>query len=201
MSNPSPKPRRAPQARTQKTRQSILAAARSTILETGFEDAKTQDIAKLAGVAEGSVFAHFGTKQGLLIGLMEQHYAFLIAGVENITATCPAPEPKLEQLIDFHLENLLKSWSLVRIFAHYGRYDKTPTAKAFRDLNRTYTRAYLGCIDELKTAGVVKNDLPTDILRDMIFGTAEHWAFRAKEFDQSLKMTDAVSFLMGRVRA
>ncbi len=191
--------RRAPQARRLKTRQKVLDSARALILESGFESAKTQDIARLAGVAEGSIFAHFGTKQGLLIGLMEDHYDFLTKGVQSIMATHENPKLQLVDLIEFHLENLLESWELVRVFAHYGRYEKTPTAKAFRRLNRDYTRAFLVCIEDLKVVGFVKSDLPTDLLRDMIFGSSEHWVFRAKEFDRALEVKAAVDFLIKRV--
>ena len=190
---------RAPQARRLRTRQKVLDAARGVIWENGFESAKTQDIARLAGVAEGSVFAHFGSKQGLLIGLMEAHYDFLTKGVHSIVATQPNPSLQLTELIEFHLKNLLNSWLLVRIFAHYGRYEKTPTAHAFRRLNRDYTRAFLVCIEDLKKAGFVNSDLPTDLLRDMVFGSSEHWVFRAKEFDQALEVKVAVDFLVRRV--
>lgn len=46
-------------------REAILAAARELFGQHGFADATTRDIARRAGVAEQSVYSHFGNKQGL----------------------------------------------------------------------------------------------------------------------------------------
>lgn len=195
------KPMRAPQARARKTRQQILEAARKVILSKGFEGATTMDIARDAGVAEGSVFAHFGNKQGLLAGVMEGHYEDLIIHATGIAESQQDASTRLACLIDFHLTSLLSSWGLVRVFAHYGRYNDTDFSRSFQRVNRNYTRIFQSCLDDLKQTGKVDASLPADLLRDMIFGGAEHWAIRAKELDQSLNKADAISFLMGRVLA
>lgn len=190
---------RAPQARRLRTRQRILDAARARIAEEGFEQCRTQDVANDAGVSEGTVFSHFGTKQGLLVGLMEDHYQQLEKDACDIVSRVKAPEDKLGALIRFHLDRLLQSWELVRVFAHYGRFSKTPVAATFVRLNRSYVRLFQDCLDNLKKTGHIDPDLPSDLLRDMIFGGAEHWALRVKELDQPLGPDRAARFLLGRV--
>jgi len=51
----------------QETRQKILEAARNCFDDGGFEQASTREIAKRAGVAEGTIFSHFSTKEELVI--------------------------------------------------------------------------------------------------------------------------------------
>ncbi|MHC8493134.1 TetR/AcrR family transcriptional regulator [Thalassospira sp. SM2505] len=53
--------------RREETRQKILEAARSCLEEGDFEGASTREIAKRAGVAEGTIFHHFPTKEELII--------------------------------------------------------------------------------------------------------------------------------------
>ncbi len=195
------KQRRAPQKRAAQTRQKILDAARVLIGTQGYEDTRTVDIAQHAGVAEGSVFAHFGNKRGLLAGLMQDHYAMLIAQAKQITCDHPDPVERLAKLIDLHLEQLLQGWQLVRVFAHYGRYSDTQLTPAFRGLNRDYTRIFQTCLEALIDSGKLAQDSRADMLRDLIFGGAEHWAFRVTELDQPLDKDDAVGFLLGRVLA
>ncbi|MEE3043874.1 MAG: helix-turn-helix domain-containing protein [Pseudomonadota bacterium] len=61
--------------RREETRQKILEAARS-ILESGdFEEASTREIAKRAGVAEGTIFHHFSTKEELIISCVTTQLA------------------------------------------------------------------------------------------------------------------------------
>ena len=196
---PTPKPKRAPQARTARTRARILTEARQAIAENGFEATTTLDIARRAEVAEGSVFAHFTNKQGLLLALMQDHYATITQQVQAIASDTPDPGARLQALLLFHLDNLKASWPELRAYAHYGRYGSAEMTTAFRSLNRHYTQVFMASLQELMTNANQPADWPLEALRDMIFGTAEHWAFRAMELDQDMDPTQAVSFIMSRL--
>jgi len=54
------------------TRERILDAARQLILDKGFADATIEGIASEAGVAAPTVYAAFGSKRGIVQGLMER---------------------------------------------------------------------------------------------------------------------------------
>lgn len=49
------------------TQRKILTAALDVFSEKGFDGASTAEIAQRAGVAEKTIFAHYGSKQGLLV--------------------------------------------------------------------------------------------------------------------------------------
>ncbi|ANZ59930.1 TetR/AcrR family transcriptional regulator [Secundilactobacillus paracollinoides] len=51
--------------------QSVLKASLILFAEKGYENTSTQDIAKLAGCAEGTVFKHFKTKDALLKAVLD----------------------------------------------------------------------------------------------------------------------------------
>jgi len=55
--------------RPQETRERILAAATALFRRKGYAQTSTQEIAAEAGVAEGSIFYHFGSKKNLLAAL------------------------------------------------------------------------------------------------------------------------------------
>ncbi|MDQ7093155.1 TetR/AcrR family transcriptional regulator [Desulfosporosinus sp. PR] len=61
--------------RTKKTveerRRDILGAALSVFSENGYKGATTAEIARRAGVAEGTIFRHFATKKELLTAVLE----------------------------------------------------------------------------------------------------------------------------------
>ncbi|HEY5679071.1 MAG TPA: helix-turn-helix domain-containing protein [Pseudomonadales bacterium] len=67
-------------------RERLLAAARELFAERGFEDTSTQQIAKTAGVSEGILFHHFGSKRGLLERIAED---FVAAGVQAAMPDTP----------------------------------------------------------------------------------------------------------------
>lgn len=57
---------------SKQTRERILDAARRMILNKGFADATIESIATEAGVAPPTVYAAFGSKRGIVQGLMER---------------------------------------------------------------------------------------------------------------------------------
>ncbi|OSQ48297.1 TetR/AcrR family transcriptional regulator [Thalassospira alkalitolerans] len=59
----------------EQTRHNILEAARKCFNAQGYDGASTREIAKTAGVAEGTVFSHFETKEDLLISSVGEHLA------------------------------------------------------------------------------------------------------------------------------
>ncbi len=61
------------------TRTSILDAAGSVLRERGYASLSTREIAAVAGVPLSQIHYHFGSKQGLLVALLEHLNAQLLA--------------------------------------------------------------------------------------------------------------------------
>ncbi len=59
----------------EQTRENILIAARKCFNAQGYDGASTREIAREAGVAEGTIFSHFPTKEELLISSVGDHLA------------------------------------------------------------------------------------------------------------------------------
>jgi len=58
---------RAPSARSLAKRERIVEAAMRHFAESGYQAARVEDIAIELGIAKGSIFQHFGSKQGLFL--------------------------------------------------------------------------------------------------------------------------------------
>ncbi len=66
------------------TRTSILDAARSVLRERGYASLSTREVAAVAGVPLSQIHYHFGSKQGLLVALLEYLNAQLLARQRNM---------------------------------------------------------------------------------------------------------------------
>jgi AcrR family transcriptional regulator len=72
------------------TRERLLAAARTVVLERGFAQTSTRAVAELAGVRLSLVHYHFGSKQQLLLEVLEQENEQLLERQRELFAT-PGP--------------------------------------------------------------------------------------------------------------
>ncbi len=59
---------------TEERRRQILDAARTCILEGGFQSTRVQEIAEAAGLSKGAVYFHFESKRALLEALLEDEF-------------------------------------------------------------------------------------------------------------------------------
>ena len=60
---------------SQKTRRRLIASATELFARKGYRDASVQDIADAAAISRGSIFWHFGSKEGLLWAVAEELFA------------------------------------------------------------------------------------------------------------------------------
>jgi len=83
------------------THRRILAAAKQEFIAAGFFDASTLAIAQRAGVAHGTVFFHFESKENLLIEVLDQE---LLRLTDELRLRLAGPEDLpvlLNQYLDF----------------------------------------------------------------------------------------------------
>lgn len=90
------------EARTAATQQRLLAAAETVFARDGFEAARLEDIAALAGYTRGAFYAHFEGKEDIFFALLEQWVAARIAEVNAILEKQKTPEARLRALRDHY---------------------------------------------------------------------------------------------------
>ncbi len=66
-------------ARKAHTRSCLLDAAARVYARSGFAGATLEEVASDAGFTKGAVYAHFGSKENLLLALVEEHLAGQVA--------------------------------------------------------------------------------------------------------------------------
>jgi AcrR family transcriptional regulator len=64
----------------------ILTTASRLFAEKGYSNATTSEIAREAGVAEGTLYHHFGSKDGIFLTLFDETIDGFLAGIEVLLA-------------------------------------------------------------------------------------------------------------------
>jgi AcrR family transcriptional regulator len=67
-----------PETAKQSTAQQILAAARSSLLDTGFAAMSTRKVAERAGVPLSQIHYHFGSKEQLILTMLSEENVLLV---------------------------------------------------------------------------------------------------------------------------
>jgi AcrR family transcriptional regulator len=83
-------------------REAILQAAAELFAERGFHATTTSEVARRAGVAEGTIFHHFQTKEGILLYLFERIMEDYARGLRSILQGASSGLEALEGMIAFH---------------------------------------------------------------------------------------------------
>lgn len=109
------------QERSRKTRAKVLDAARDLIIERGHEQVSLKEICDRSGVSNGSVFHHFGSKEGIVRQLFAQERgAYLHAVQQAIMAykgdPCEAFGAGTKAALAYQAENPIRYERLIADF-------------------------------------------------------------------------------------
>src|SRR5437868_8748555 len=93
-------------ARGTSKRERILRAATDVFARNGYFNSKVAEIAKAAGVADGTIYLYFDGKEDLLVTIFREHTRNYLLSLEREMATINRAEERLRVAIRHHLETL-----------------------------------------------------------------------------------------------
>ena len=82
----------------------ILATASRLFATRGYSQTTTAEIAREAGVAEGTLYHHFGSKDGIFLTLFDETMEGYLAGIEALLARGTAGRETLSAFVRFHFD-------------------------------------------------------------------------------------------------
>jgi len=129
------------------TEAAIVAAGERLFHERGFRDARIEDLAEAADVAVGSIYAHFGSKLGLFLEVVERALSTQEALLLEIHARCEPADSKLRALGEAFVAFAVEHPSKFRLLSEGPL---TPARPADADLARR--------IDQMSRRGQVLID-------------------------------------------
>jgi AcrR family transcriptional regulator len=89
--------------RLQHTRNLLLDAAEELVARKGLGSASLVDIADAAGYTRGAIYSHFGSKEELLLAVIERHRQRFLDGFADLMSS-------LQRFDDLNLDDLAARW-------------------------------------------------------------------------------------------
>jgi AcrR family transcriptional regulator len=141
----------------EKTRQAILRAALELFAKLGFYRTTTKAIARKAGIAEGTLFNYFPTKEDLALYFFEEELDEVIAwyGKDKRVNRAPLPE-KLFAIIHHFLDRLApyeEFIGAVYLRALSPASKLSPLSLATQERNLRYLKFIRGILEAAEAAG------------------------------------------------
>ncbi len=154
----------------------ILRAAIDVFAERGFFNAQVADVARAAGVAAGTVYLYFRSKDDLLVSIFERTMREALAEGRAAVADVRDPSERIRLLARMHLARLGRDRNLAVVF----QVELRQSTKFMERFSSTLLRDYLGliraAIADGQQAGAFRADLNPTATAKMLFGALDEMA-------------------------
>lgn len=154
----------------------ILDAAIKVFAERGFHSATVAEIAKAAGVADGTIYLYFKGKDDLLLRLFDEKMTELLAEARAALADEPDAPSRLRRFIQLHLSVVERHPDLASVLI----VELRQSAQFLKAADRNKLAAYIDLIAEVVRAGQESGELSAAIspatVKRAIFGALDELA-------------------------
>ena len=96
-------------------RSAILEAAIDTFAQRGFHHARVSDVARQAGVADGTIYLYFKSKDDLLISLFEEKMEQIVETFQAEVNQHDSAQDRLKCFIELHLRMVAERPALAEV--------------------------------------------------------------------------------------
>ena len=186
-------------------RDAILRAATDVFAERGFFNAQVADVARAAGVAAGTVYLYFKSKDDLLISIFERSMREGLTMGRAAVADLDDPRQRLLRLARAHLARLGNDRNLAIVF----QVELRQSTKFMERLSATLLRDYLGLIREAiadgQREGLIRADVKATAMAKMLFGAldemATNWILSRRRYSLEADADAVVDLFINGARA
>jgi TetR/AcrR family fatty acid metabolism transcriptional regulator len=171
--------------------QQIIDAAIRVFARTGYYNSRVSDIAREAGIASGTIYLYFKTKDEILVTLFRDKMAEWVEFVRGQVAAEPDPIAKLRRLVALHFSVLESNPDLAEVV----QVELRQGHKFFRGASAHEVSAYFTLIGSVLEEGIasgrIRDDLPVKLATKMLFGAMDQVATSWVLGKRAYRLSDA----------
>jgi TetR/AcrR family fatty acid metabolism transcriptional regulator len=158
------------EGRTGDKRERILRAAIRVFARKGFYATRVSEIAKAAGVADGTIYLYFKNKDAVLISIFEDRIGKLLTILREEVGGDEAVDAKLRRIVELQLGLLEGQRDLAEVITVNLRQSSRLLKQYGAPLFTEYLEIIAGVFAEGQRAGIVRRDLNPIILARALWG-------------------------------
>lgn len=168
-------------------REAILRAAVKVFAQKGYFSSKVSDIASEAGIADGTVYLYFKSKDEILHSVFDQAMKVFIEEGKKELALIDEPSQRLRKIAELHLERLGADRDLAIVF----QVELRGSIKFMQEFSAAGFADYLDIIrqtvEDGQRSGVFRNDVKPVIAAKILYGALDemvtNWILSKKMYE------------------
>jgi TetR/AcrR family fatty acid metabolism transcriptional regulator len=166
-------------------RERILDAAVKVFALQGFYNAKVSQIAQAAGVADGTIYLYFKSKDDLLISLFEDRMERINANLRDAINGTRGAEARLRRIIRLHLELVESNRAMAEVITVELRQSAKFIKEYANPKFGEFLRLIAGAVAEGQAAGELTAELDPQLIARALFGALDEialeWLVKGKD--------------------
>jgi TetR/AcrR family fatty acid metabolism transcriptional regulator len=180
----------------------IINAAIRIFAQKGFYTANVADVAKEAGVADGTIYLYFKSKDDLLISLFETKMEEILQRFSSLLKSEQRADDKLRQFIQLYFKMIQEDRNLAEVF----QVELRQSSKFLKDYHNQKFIDFLNLIGDIihlgQKEGIFKTDVSIHSMKLIIFGAldelARQWILADDHYENLIKTADETSVVLLR---
>jgi TetR/AcrR family transcriptional regulator, fatty acid metabolism regulator protein len=184
-------------------REAILRAAIQVFAHNGYFNSKVADIASAAGVADGTVYLYFKSKEEILHSIFDRTVEEAISEGRKQLERVSDPRDKLRRIANLHLERMGSDRDLAVVF----QVELRGSTKFMEEFSAAGFAEYLGLIrttiEEGQSAGLFRKSLNSKVVAKIFFGAldemATNWILSKRRYKLAPMADQVVDILLNGV--
>ena len=157
-------------------REAILRAATKVFAESGYFNSKVADVARVAGVADGTVYLYFKSKEEILRSIFDRGVTEVLSEARAIIEEVADARERLRRIARLHLERLGADRDLAVVF----QVELRGSTKFMEEFSAAGFAEYLRLIrdtfEEGQRAGLFRRELKAKTVAKILFGALDEMA-------------------------
>jgi TetR/AcrR family fatty acid metabolism transcriptional regulator len=154
-------------------REAILRAAVKVFARKGYFNSKVADVASEAGIADGTVYLYFKSKDEILHSIFDQAMAAFIEEGKKELAEIDSAEDRLRRIAEMHLERLGADRDLAVVF----QVELRGSIKFMQEFSAAGFADYLDIIrqtiEDGQRTGVFRKDIKPIVAAKILYGALD----------------------------
>ena len=152
--------------------QSILDAATEAFAQYGYFSCQVSKIAKLAGVADGTIYLYFKNKEDILVSLFSERMGQFIQEIRQEIVQCRTTQERLSSIVRTHLRYMQENRSLAIV----TQIELRQSDPQIREAISGPIKEYFQLIEQVLAEGLEQDEIVISdlkVARQLFFGTLD----------------------------